>query len=280
MEERFREITGIGERMPSFVLSAGSAEEAEKWERLILFLAEFADDSSETGHDTPPLQDNPDFLCRNVFDTLGKMGIEIPPHFPQELDRSFDDEDENDDAMESFFTEVGKHPVSRAIRDIFDALTNVYGFYAAYICEIEDDNDLDLLDIRADVESCLLELAACKVEVDPTLAPRFNEFRYETRKIYTKWLTAIKEKAFRAGIPLKAELLDMIHADPDALGQEAEARSFGFTGNRLHPDIYMNELLVGMRTIHQVLPVILKKLGIYEEFQLDTSAFYCSTPNA
>lgn len=33
----------------------------------------------------------------------------------------------------------------------------------------------------------------------------------------------------------------------------------------------MNELLVGMRIIHQVLPVIMKKPGIDEEFELDRS---------
>ncbi len=44
---------------------------------------------------------------------------------------------------------------------------------------------------------------------------------------------------------------------------------------RLHPDIYMNELLQGMRIIHQVLPAIMKKLGIDEkDFTLDRSELY------
>ena len=40
---------------------------------------------------------------------------------------------------------------------------------------------------------------------------------------------------------------------------------------RLHPDIYMNELLVGMRTMHTVLPLILEKLdiNINKDFDLD-----------
>ena len=55
------------------------------------------------------------------------------------------------------------------------------------------------------------------------------------------------------------------------MSHEAEAESLGFNAGRIHPDIYMNELLVGMRVIHQVLPAILKKLGIEEEFKLDDS---------
>ena len=48
----------------------------------------------------------------------------------------------------------------------------------------------------------------------------------------------------------------------------------GLNNANLHPDIYMNELLVGMRAIHQVLPAIMRKLGIEEEFQLDEADFY------
>jgi hypothetical protein len=48
----------------------------------------------------------------------------------------------------------------------------------------------------------------------------------------------------------------------------------GFTKSRLHPDIYMNELLVGMRILHQVLPEIMKKLDIYNDFKLDQSELH------
>ncbi|MCC8269299.1 XRE family transcriptional regulator, partial [Escherichia coli] len=43
--------------------------------------------------------------------------------------------------------------------------------------------------------------------------------------------------------------------------------------SRIHPDIYMNEILTGMRIIHQVLPVIMEKLEI-TDFELDESALH------
>ena len=60
----------------------------------------------------------------------------------------------------------------------------------------------------------------------------------------------------------------MVYQSADALGHHAERESLGFNKDQLHPDIYMNELLVGMRTIHLVLPLILKKLGI-DDFNSD-----------
>jgi hypothetical protein len=78
----------------------------------------------------------------------------------------------------------------------------------------------------------------------------------------------VKDKSFRVGAPLRAELMDMINDDHDSLGQTAEAESLGFNSSRLHPDIYMNELLEGIRVIHQVLPIIMKKIGLHEKFKL------------
>jgi hypothetical protein len=67
----------------------------------------------------------------------------------------------------------------------------------------------------------------------------------------------------------------MVNDDHDSLGHTAEAEALGFNAVRLHPDIYMNELLQGMRIIHQVLPAIMKKLGMDEkDFTLDRSELY------
>jgi len=63
----------------------------------------------------------------------------------------------------------------------------------------------------------------------------------------------------------------MVSETDDALGHEAEAESLGLNSSRLHPDIYMDELLRGMSVIHQVLPAIMKKLDIYDEFKLNVS---------
>ncbi len=112
---------------------------------------------------------------------------------------------------------------------------------------------------------------ASKIKDKGEFTPKFKEFKYQTEKDYEEWLTIVKDRAFRAGIPLRAELLDLVHASSGEMGREAEAESLGVNASRIHPDIDMNELLVGMRIIHQVLPAILKKLGIEEQFELDTS---------
>ncbi len=269
MAEKFRILLNIGVMDPAFLVQAGSLENAAKWEKLIQYLAEMADENSETGYYNPPLTEEEDLLSCQTFNVLNEMGVTLPKKFPAELDIDFKNT-EDDEAIDTFWSNIESNPYSDLIYKIYKALTDVYGFYAAYISDLIDDDDLDLYDTSAvNIEPCLLSLAASKVEVDQKFAPKFREFKYQTRKEYLEWLNVVKDKAFRAGIPLRAELLNLVHDDHDEIGREAEAESLGFNDARIHPDIYMNELLVGMRIIHKVLPAIMKKLEIYDEFTLD-----------
>lgn len=280
MESKLRKLARIGDMQPDFVLWAGSLNAAKKWEQLLRFLADHAIECAESGYNTYPLSEENELLAWDTFDVLRRMGVAIPDTFPTNLDLDYQTSSEDETTGEALFDALEKDPFSSAILAMYRALNDVYGFYAAYVAELIDNDDLDLLSTDAcNIEPCLLALAACKIDVDQSFAPGFNRFRTKIKDDYETWISLVKDKAVQTGVPLRAELMNLVYDTSDALGHEAEAESLGFNVNRVHPDIYMNELLVGMRVLHQVLPAILKKLELYEDFKLDTSELSLGNTN-
>lgn len=259
MEEKFRRLLQIGDLSPEVILQAGGLDAAAKWERLIQHIAMMAEDAEETGYETYPLKNECGMLCWHTFATLNEMGVEIPKSFPAELEFNFDDPDVEWDIIHD-------HPIASLIYKIFKALTDVYGFYVAYVADLMSDESLDLMaTLAVNIEPELMSLAASKLDADENLATKFRKFRHRVERDFEEWLDVVKDTAIRARVPLRIELMDLIHKSHDAIGHQAEAESLGFTKGRLHPDIYMNELLVGMRLIQKALPAIIKKLDIKPE---------------
>ena len=99
-----------------------------------------------------------------------------------------------------------------------------------------------------ELEACLIYLAACKANLNPSLTPNINAFKFEWLRWHHRKIDDIKCKAIQSAKPLREELKKMITDPVEHLSADTEKEVMGLNIDKVHPDIYMNELLIGMRT--------------------------------
>ena len=247
MESMLTEMCQIGEFSPEFILRFGSKENAAQWDKLFRELADYAQENNETSYNCPQLIDYDEWdISLKISNILDELGINLPQEMPKHL------QIDNDELFEDKYV--------RIISNIFESFTAIDGFFHAYFQEL--GNNDDIFENLMKIEETLLNFAVCKINIDTELAPNFDNYKYTWLKEYREAIDQIKYKAICANLPLREELMYLIDADINELSHAAEREAFGFNKIEIHPDIYMNEIIVGMRRINQLLPEIMEKLDI------------------
>jgi hypothetical protein len=213
-----------------------------KWYNLFVKLSDEAVKQSESGY----CIEVDEYAILDFFNICEEMGNPVPKTYPKNASKS---------------------PHANFAREVFKAWNGVAGFRAAYMGDLPEP----CLEDAIDLESMLIRLSATKVLRKAENFPNTRTFSDKTRKDTEYLINRIKNVCFKENHPQREDFMALINLSANSLRDKAEREALGFNKNRLHPDHLMDEILVNLRLIHQVLPVILQKLGI-EKFQIDHAA--------
>ena len=262
-----------------FILAAGSKENAIFWADLLEFLNRLGRSRLFEGPQEWPFDNNDRILAPQVFGVLLRMGVEIPQEIPKELAKCDfkkayaainKDVFEASELVETCEDAIESNPVSQLIDKLLKCYVDVYYFYTTHIAThlLDDKLKLDITE-SSNMDYHLMDLAAAKLadeaDLRLSIAMNYEEFKLFTLEGFRDWISTIKHAALRYQVPLSAELMDLINMNRNQLRIASDAEWLGDNDERVHPDIYINEILVGIRRINKVLPAILEKLGIDED---------------
>ena len=285
MSENIKRLCNMQEIPTTLVIIAGSIENAHLWHRAISTCAEHAVEASESGYGGDLALGHPLYdIEESVSDTLYALGVTISQKMTNNVSKLFAgktsafDIGEDPEAWETFLS----HPIVGLVFEILCNVVDIMAFHDEFISSLtsfSDETTEDLDDLERELRGAYTHLAAIKSSLDPIVAVNAAPFQKEWLTFFAQKLKDVKTAAIALNLPLKVELMDLVTKDTGTLSDTITFEALGVKAN-IHPDVYMNELLVGMRVIHQVLPAILEKLGLLGDFELDEAAINCGTGSA
>jgi transcriptional regulator with XRE-family HTH domain len=260
MRTKLTKLAKIGDCDPDFVTICGSLEDAKKYDALITYLINWNCEGIDFGLE-------PEVVSLFLMDGLERIGFQIPKPFPTELifDCGYEElyKEENEEISEFFFA----HPLVNIINSIFRTYAEIDDFIALNIRNLglnHPDFQENTLPEKNEFELNQIDLAIAKADIDEKIAPLFGRFRNRVLAESFEQLDAIKRQAIESGVPLEAELFDLINKDAGTIEQEM---LYSDEKVIIHPDIYMNELLLNTRQTKKMLQKIMAKLEIEEDFE-------------
>lgn len=243
---------------PSLLLAVGGVKEMGHWQNLIDAL------SSDALHrylfDAPSTGITQDryLLCERLLKALMHIGMKLPTEFP----KSFLLKDS--DSFDELEHLIDHDPYVVTLSLVLDAMVSMQSYYVAFFDELHNDSEYPF-EYSVEWEAILVDLAVYQALKDDPLYPTLGQFQQKTIANTHAYIEALKSHAHRHRLALRAELLHLVTKDHEGLYDYTEAEMMGLFPPRIHPDIYVNEMIESQRLLHKVLPALCLKCGMTEE---------------
>ena len=260
LTKKLTTLCKLDETSPEFALFVGSIKNAKRWEKVIESCFDVAFDnygdfgSALHGYGM-------DYVSSEIATTLKGLGIEFPSKVPVLVEMEFNEQELTNEQWQAY-SEI---PQVKVLSELISEYVVLENFYNTYIHSLNSYVDDDLFELSIEIHGNLFQLAACKMDIPVELSVSNDEHRFKWERWYRTKISELKAAAVERKIPLKEELLKLVNDETESVANTTEYEAWGFNNNRIHPDIYMHEILLRLRRIDKVLPFIIKKLGIDEE---------------
>ena len=256
MLTRLQDLAGLADLDPDFVNRVGGTKAARQWASFIKVVGATAFEFDNNAQDLLDELNN-GVLIHFVMNALAEMGVDIPKPFPYTLTASLQ---RSDGALE---WEEHPEPIARVIFEMLSAYAGHKNFFWKFFDELSDPVKCSAYEDVADLESSLLFLAAIKLEDVPSDPATYARFVSKVLDEMQALINEIKVAVFADGLPFRQELSYLVDLSPEELSAVIEDEHLDFT-QRVHPDVYMDELLKGVQGVADALPALFKRLDKLE----------------